>query len=91
MLAGVYIHPMFLALTGLSMSVYFPCAMDLVAEYFGHQMTKALPIVMNVISIHLLVTHYIVGQLNNLVVPLRNNVATNYSLGTCIYYFDIYF
>ena len=67
MLAGVYIHPMFLALTGLSMSVYFPCAMDLVAVYFGHQMTKALPIVMNVISIHLLVTHYIVGQLNNIV------------------------
>ena len=68
-LFGIYIHPIFLALTGLTMSVYFPCAMDLVAVYFGHQMTRALPIVMNVISIHLLITHFIVGQLNNMVGP----------------------
>lgn len=51
----------FLGLIGLSMSVYFPCAMDLLAQTFKENLSRSLPIVMNVVTIKLISMHYVAG------------------------------
>jgi len=62
---GVNIDPMGFSLIGLSMSIYFPCALDLISESFQANVDKALPFVLNVIAIMLLGAHFLIGTLTD--------------------------
>ena len=62
---GVNIDPMGFSLIGLSMSIYFPCALDLISESFPKNVEKALPFVLNVIAIMLLGAHFLIGSLTD--------------------------
>lgn len=56
-------QPIFLSLIGLSMSIYFPCAMDFIAQYFKGNLQIHLPAIMNIITIKLILMHFIAGKL----------------------------
>ena len=64
---GLYIlaiktkQPLFLSFIGLSMSIYFPCAMDFIAQSFKGNLQKNLPTIMNIVTIKLILMHYIAG------------------------------
>tara|TARA_B100000925_G_scaffold180056_1_gene135880 strand:+ start:234 stop:1445 length:1212 start_codon:yes stop_codon:yes gene_type:complete len=62
---GVNFDPIGFSLIGLSMSIYFPCALDLISESFPKNVDKALPYVLNVIAIMLLGAHFLIGTLTD--------------------------
>jgi MFS transporter, FHS family, glucose/mannose:H+ symporter len=53
--------PIFLSLIGLSMSIYFPCAMDYIAQKFKGNLQKSLPMIMNIVTIKLILMHFLAG------------------------------
>ncbi len=59
---GLNGHPLFLALTGLSMSVFFPSFMDWLAESFPDDFQKVTSIVLSGIGLHLVVMHLGFGR-----------------------------
>ncbi len=55
--------PIYLSFIGLSMSIYFPCAMDYIAENFKGQLKNHLPMIMNIVTVKLIVMHYLAGRI----------------------------
>jgi len=53
----------YLSLIGLSMSVYFPCAMDLIANFFGRSFNLKLPTIMNLVTVKLIIMHQLAGKM----------------------------
>ena len=66
---GIKTHPLFLSLIGLSMSFYFPCALDLISESFTKNLNRALPFCLNLVAIKLLATHFIIGYFTEMFGP----------------------
>jgi FHS family glucose/mannose:H+ symporter-like MFS transporter len=60
---GLTTHPFFLALTGLSMSVFFPSYMDWLAETFPDDFQKITSIVLSGIGLHLVAMHLGFGRI----------------------------
>lgn len=65
-LIGIFYEPLFLGLTGLSMSYFFPCGMDFVAGYFTErELDVAFSKVMIAVGGALVLLHFSFGQLTN--------------------------
>lgn len=60
----------FLSLIGLTMSIYFPCAMDLMAQIFKKELSKNLPAIMNIVTIKLIGMHFLAGSMEERFGPL---------------------
>ncbi|MBD64530.1 MAG: hypothetical protein CME62_04955 [Halobacteriovoraceae bacterium] len=58
---GMQFYPPLLALNGLSMSIFFPSAMDWVSEFFGEESEYVISRIMVTISGSLVAMHYIFG------------------------------
>lgn len=61
--AKITSKPIFLSIIGLSMSIYFPCAMDYIAENFKGKLKTHLPMIMNIVTIKLIFMHYLAGRI----------------------------
>jgi len=59
---GLSSYPVFLSLTGLSMSVFFPAFMDWLAESFPNDFQKVTSIVLSGIGLHLVAMHLGFGR-----------------------------
>ena len=66
---GIKYGPFFFSLIGLSMAIFFPCAMDYIAVKFGDQFQRGLPVVMNIITVELISMHLISGVIEERVGP----------------------
>ena len=58
---GLFIHPIALAVLGLSQSFFFPCAMDWLYEKHGKLADSIMPLVMTIMAITLICMHWAVG------------------------------
>lgn len=64
-LLGLYFHPVFLSLCGLTMSFFFPCGMDWLSGKFQENAESLIAAVMVYISVALVSGHWIVGILGD--------------------------
>jgi MFS transporter, FHS family, glucose/mannose:H+ symporter len=64
MLLGLYAHPFFLALTGLSMSYFFPCATSYISSKFPAVFEDIMTKVMIGINLNLFFMHWLFGQIS---------------------------
>lgn len=62
-LIGLGGYPIFLALTGLSMSVFFPAFMDWLADSFPNEFQRVTSTVLSGIGLHLVVMHLGFGKI----------------------------
>jgi len=62
---GLMIHPIFLSLCGLTMSIFFPCAMDRLCDKFKGYTESILPIIVSSIAIFNTLMHWGIGILSN--------------------------
>lgn len=60
-LFGLYVHPIGMVLTGLSMSFFFPCGMDWLNESFSKDFDYMTIFVMTCVSLILIITHWGIG------------------------------
>ena len=58
---GLFIHPIALAVLGLSQSFFFPCAMDWLYEKHGQLADSIMPLIMTIMAITLICMHWAVG------------------------------
>lgn len=65
LVAGMYVHPMFLTLTGLSMAPFYPLAIVYISEITGPQARKYLTFVMAVQSLVVISMHVGVGYITD--------------------------
>lgn len=65
LIAGMYVHPIFLALTGLSMAPFYPLAIVYISEITGSQTRKYLTFVMAVQSLVVISMHVGVGYITD--------------------------
>jgi MFS family permease len=63
-LLGLYFHPLFLALTGLSMSYFFPCATSYISGKFPDLFEDIMTKVMIGINLNLFFMHWLFGQVS---------------------------
>ena len=63
-LFGFYIHPIGLSICGLTLSFFFPCAMDWLTKEFGDSTDFILPIIMTSTGVMLIIMHWLVGLLS---------------------------
>jgi MFS family permease len=70
-LAGIFIHPFFLSLTGLTMSYFSPCVFDWISEKYPASSGYMISSVMKWIFLMLFVMHCSVGILTDLL-GIRN-------------------
>jgi len=61
---GLYLHPFFLTLTGLTMSYFFPCATSLLSEKFPTLLEDLMTKLMTGINISLFIMHWLFGQIS---------------------------
>ncbi len=61
-LIGIFIHPFFLCLTGLTMSFFFPVSMDWLSSNYGHCLDEMTGNVFTWIGINLVIIHTLFGQ-----------------------------
>lgn len=62
-LFGIYKFPILLPFCGLTMSVFFPCAMEWMSKIFNKNTDKMTTIVMTSVGVMLITMHWIIGQL----------------------------
>ena len=77
---GATTDPIFLSLVGLTMSIYFPCALDFISESFPKRINQALPFVLNIVAIKLLIAHFLVGVITD----YFGDFSIVYVIGVCI-------
>ncbi len=62
---GLWIHPLFLVLSGLSISPFYPLAMSLVARLFRQQTDRYLGIMVSITSLSIVTMHTMSGLLTD--------------------------
>jgi len=60
---GLWVHPIFLPLLGLTQSFFYPCAMDWLYEKHQSLADSIVPYIMTSISLSLIIMHFMVGLL----------------------------
>lgn len=61
---GVYIHPLFLSGLGITMSYFFPVALEFLSSIFQENTDKMTTYIMTAISISLSINHYLFGVIS---------------------------
>lgn len=62
---GFWVHPLFLVLSGLSISPFYPLAMSLVATLFRQEMDRYLGIMVSITSLSIVTMHTMSGLLTD--------------------------
>ncbi|WP_374032082.1 sugar MFS transporter [Bdellovibrio bacteriovorus] len=65
LLAGVYIHPLFLAGTGLAIAPFYPLAISWISSEFPEDLDTAVTYMMTTDSLMLIVMHVAIGKLTD--------------------------
>jgi fucose permease len=65
-IAGLYVHPLFLAVSGFSIAPFYPLAITLISSEFPHDLDTAVSYMMATDSIMLAIMHILVGQLSDI-------------------------
>jgi predicted MFS family arabinose efflux permease len=60
-------HPLWMALSGIAMSPFYPVAMNHLAELFGHQAAKALAFGIGLSSLAIVILHFTLGLLTDFI------------------------
>lgn len=63
--AGLYVHPLFLAATGLTMAPYYPLAIVYISECFPRNMDSAIASTLAAQSLLVVMMHFSVGYLSD--------------------------
>lgn len=61
---GLYIHPIGLSITGLTMSFFFPCYMDWISHLFPEEKEDITSSVLMIMGVMIALTHNLAGKLN---------------------------
>jgi fucose permease len=61
LLLGIFVHPLFMSLCGLTMSIYFPCGMEWISKRFGKNAGYMMTSVMLSITVALIFMHQLMG------------------------------
>lgn len=61
MAAGLYFHPFFMVLSGLTMAPFYPVAMDQVNSHFGEKAGQALGFIIGFGSLSVVIMHVTIG------------------------------
>jgi fucose permease len=64
LICGLYVHPFFLALNGLTMSYFFPCATSYISSKFSDTFEDLMTKVMIGVNLNLFFMHWLFGQIS---------------------------
>ncbi|CAE78689.1 hypothetical protein predicted by Glimmer/Critica [Bdellovibrio bacteriovorus HD100] len=67
LLAGIYVHPLFLAGTGLAIAPFYPLAISWISSEFPEDLDTAVTYMMTTDSLMLIVMHVAIGKLTDLI------------------------
>lgn len=63
---GLYAHPFFLPLSGLFISIFFPCAVDWISTLFQNKIDKLMASIMTMVGVFVVAMHVVLGRVTDL-------------------------